>query len=102
MMRQAIRQIQHSDAGRILHCTGVNFPGHVTGSTFLQALHDHSGLLLENEDQSYAFSHLSFQEYLAAVYATTRDRSPYVIKHTDNPWWRQTLVFLAALGDADA
>ncbi|MEL7507230.1 MAG: GUN4 domain-containing protein [Cyanobacteria bacterium J06554_1] len=57
-----------------------------------------SELLVQQEDE-YEFSHLSFQEYLAAAYiaeyASKREEKLY--EHFDDDWWKSTVVLYAGL-----
>jgi hypothetical protein len=57
-----------------------------------------SGLLVEREQGSYAFAHLTLQEYLAAEQLGER---PYeLIAGVDDPWWRETTLLWAAGANA--
>jgi hypothetical protein len=59
-----------------------------------------SGLLIERERGIYAFAHLTFQEYLAARHIC--DTGHPAASYVDDPWWRESLVLAAQLGNADA
>jgi hypothetical protein len=100
MMRRSVRQLKVRDAVRILRTRAVNLPATLTPTLLLEALHEESGLFLDEEGR-HAFSHLSFQEYLAAVHARNNGRGQHLLDNIGKTWWRQTLVFFAALGAAD-
>jgi HEAT repeat protein/nucleoside phosphorylase len=56
-----------------------------------------NGMLLG--DDTLRFVHQSFQEFFAAVPLT--DQPSNVIQHADDPWWAETIVFLAGLLTAE-
>jgi hypothetical protein len=67
-----------------------------SAAAFLEALTVRSGLIHEVEQGSYAFLHLSFQEYLAA--RKLADGADYIsdsLTHLDDSWWREVLLLQA-------
>jgi hypothetical protein len=100
MMRDHVGNLP---TGRILEILGPlleRFPASVTGEAFLDDI-AHSGLLAEAPAGRYAFSHLTFQEYLAARHVSA---SPDLVKSladsVDDPWWHETILLYAATADA--
>lgn len=64
---------------------------------FLQFLDERSGLFREWEAGRYAFTHLTFQEYLTARdVAAGDDYVATVLRHLDDSWWRETILLTAA------
>jgi len=62
----------------------------------LRLIEERTGLLIARGEGSYAFSHLTFQEYLAALGIAGRD--DYVEKtlaHSADPWWREVILLTA-------
>lgn len=60
---------------------------------FVSLIQERSGLLIERED-SFAFVHRTFQEYLAARYlATRRDVNEQAVALLSSPHWEEVLVF---------
>lgn len=60
---------------------------------FLQLATERAGLLVERRPGSYAFAHLTFQEYLAA--RALADEATCVedsVAHLHDPWWREVLL----------
>ena len=63
---------------------------------FQRMVEERTGLLIARGEGSYAFSHLTFQEYLAAVALAGRDN--YIeatLKHSGNAWWREVILLQA-------
>ncbi|MBM4086452.1 MAG: NACHT domain-containing protein, partial [Planctomycetes bacterium] len=64
---------------------------------FLRVITERAGLLVERETGVYAFSHLTFQEYLAArALADRSDYVPYTLQRLHDPWWREVVLLEAA------
>lgn len=68
----------------------------LSSADLLRFLQQHTGILIAREQNSFAFPHRSFQEYLAMAYLTYQPEdvlSPVVC--SDPLWWRE--VFLLAV-----
>jgi formylglycine-generating enzyme required for sulfatase activity len=70
-------------------------------SAFLDEVLDRTGLLRQMSHNSYAFTHLTLQEFLAACairqdIRQTGDYSP-VLDRLDDSWWRETIILLAGI-----
>jgi len=100
MMRDHVSNLP---AGRIREILGPlleRYPAAVTGESFLDDI-AHSGLLAEAPAGRYAFSHLTFQEYLAARHvAATPELVKSLADSVDDPWWHETVLLYAATADA--
>jgi hypothetical protein len=60
-------------------------------------IRDRSGLLVERRPGFFAFSHLTFQEYLCALdFVRTRDID-LLTDHYDEPWWHEVVVLAAGV-----
>jgi len=65
----------------------------------VREIRDRSGVLVERRPGVFAFSHLTFQEYLTALdYAT---RSPELLAHADDPWWHEVIALAAGVPGCD-
>lgn len=63
---------------------------------FLQVVEERTGLLVGRGEGVYAFSHLTFQEYLAALaLAAHTDHITASVAHCGDPWWREVLLLEA-------
>jgi formylglycine-generating enzyme required for sulfatase activity len=63
---------------------------------FLRLINERSGLLAERGQGVYAFSHLTFQEHLAArAVADREDYIPYTLDRLGDSWWREVVLLEA-------
>ena len=63
---------------------------------FLQLINERSGLLAERGQGVYSFSHLTFQEHLAARAVADRpDYVPYTLARLGDSWWREVILLEA-------
>jgi formylglycine-generating enzyme required for sulfatase activity len=63
---------------------------------FLQLIGERSGLLQERGQGIYTFSHLTFQEHLAARAVSDRaDYIDYTLQRLKGGWWRETILLEA-------
>ncbi len=63
---------------------------------FLDVIRERTGLLVARGEGVYAFSHLTFQEYLAALAAAGRDDYvAYTLARVPDPWWREVILLEA-------
>lgn len=66
----------------------------------VREIRDRSGVLVERRPGAFAFSHLTFQEYLTALdYAP---RSPELLAHLDDPWWHEVIALACGISGCDA
>ncbi len=63
---------------------------------FLNVIQERTGLLVEAGQGVYRFSHLTFQEYLAAIEMAERDDYvAYTLSHVSEAWWREAILLEA-------
>jgi formylglycine-generating enzyme required for sulfatase activity/energy-coupling factor transporter ATP-binding protein EcfA2 len=63
---------------------------------FLHVIQERTGLLIARAEGTYAFSHLTFQEYLAALAIAGRDDYvDYTLRRTADEWWREVILLEA-------
>src|SRR5580700_12237104 len=89
-------------AARVLEVLGPQlerYSSSVTGEEFLDNV-ARNGLLAEAEGR-YAFTHLTFQEYLAARHVSANsDLVKSLVDSVSDPWWHETILLYAATADA--
>ena len=67
-----------------------------TVERFLQVIEERTGLLVARGEGTYAFSHLTFQEYLAALaVADQQNYIEYSLQRSADPWWREVILLEA-------
>lgn len=65
-------------------------------SRFLEVIEQRTGLLVARGEGIYSFSHLTFQEYLAALAVADRsDYIAYTLARVPDPWWREVILLEA-------
>ncbi len=100
MMRDHVSEVP---AGRALEILGPQlerFSSSVTGEAFLDDI-ARNGLLTEASQGRYAFTHLTFQEYLAARHVSaTPDLVKSLADNVNDVWWYETILLYAANADA--
>ena len=63
---------------------------------FLQNIAERAGILIARAEGVYAFSHLTFQEYLAASAIAARDDYlSYTLERSADAWWREVILLEA-------
>ena len=63
---------------------------------FLKVIEERTGLLTARGEGIYAFSHLTFQEYLSALAISARDDYiVYVLERSGEPWWKEVILLTA-------
>ncbi|MBL8212821.1 MAG: hypothetical protein JNK87_19055 [Bryobacterales bacterium] len=68
----------------------------------LDEIRDRSGLLVERRAGHYAFSHVTFQEYFAAIGFVATGRCLELMNHVEDPWWEEVIMLSAGLPYAEA
>jgi hypothetical protein len=100
MMRDHVVNLPADRVLEILRSQLERFSLSVTGEAFLADI-SRNGLLVEAHAGQYSFTHLTFQEYLAARHVSA---SPDLVKslagNVSDPWWHETILLYAATGDA--
>jgi len=65
----------------------------------VREIRDRSGVLVERRPGAFAFSHLTFQEYLTALdYAP---RSQDLLTHAADPWWHEVIALACGITGCD-
>ena len=100
MMRDHVSEVSADRALEILGPQLERFSSSVTGEAFLEDI-ARNGLLIETSVSRYAFTHLTFQEYLAARHvAAIPDLVKSLADNVGDVWWYETILLYAANADA--
>jgi predicted NACHT family NTPase len=100
MMREGIKEIAHTKAQEIIAESLKLVNQQIPPAIFLQLVENASGLLLEREQGIYSFAHLTFQEYLAAMYIRENKLENTLIAQVGASWWHETIRLYCAQADA--
>ncbi|MBN1874766.1 MAG: NACHT domain-containing protein, partial [Anaerolineae bacterium] len=101
MHEKAQKEIETGDLRRVLGWQFYDKVGDwkATGKVvdrFLSLIRERTGLLAEHGLGIYRFSHLTFQEYLAALaVAGNDDYVAYTLQRCGDPWWREVILLEA-------
>jgi hypothetical protein len=100
MMRDHAGNLPADRLAEILKPQLERFPASVTGEAFLDDI-ARNGLLVEAAPGRYAFTHLTFQEYLAARHVSANpDLVKSLADNVSDPWWHESTLLYAATADA--
>jgi hypothetical protein len=72
----------------------------LSSKQFWEEMRDIAGLLVEKEADLYKFSHLTFQEYLAALQIKELGQEALLLEKLSNDRWQEVICFYASLGNA--
>lgn len=79
----------------------LNAPSSLSGETILDAIVIQQGILVEQSEGIYSFSHLTFQEFLTAKYIhesyTNQALSEMVRLHANDKRWEEVFLLIAGL-----
>jgi formylglycine-generating enzyme required for sulfatase activity/energy-coupling factor transporter ATP-binding protein EcfA2 len=101
MQEHAQKEIEAEDLRRLLGARFHDILGDWREASravdrFLRVIQERTGLLGEHGVGVYRFSHLTFQEYLAALAVAGRDDYvAYTLDHVGDPWWREVILLEA-------
>jgi len=100
MMRDHVSEVPADRALEILGPQLERFSSSITGEAFLEDI-ARNGLLVETSFRRYAFTHLTFQEYLAARHVSAvPDLVKSLADNVNDVWWYETILLYASHADA--
>jgi hypothetical protein len=100
MMRDHVTDLRADRVLEILRPQLERFSASVSGQAFLDDMAN-NGLFAESATGRYAFTHLTFQEYLAARHVSAApDLTASLADNVSDPWWHETILLYAAAADA--
>jgi formylglycine-generating enzyme required for sulfatase activity len=96
---------QRGESGRIIErqdlirtvadCLPARADAHEVARAFVAELPVHIGLLDEVQPDRFRFSHLSFQEFLAARHVAETDQWDDLLERYQENWWREVILLCA-------
>jgi formylglycine-generating enzyme required for sulfatase activity len=101
MMEQQVREIETGELrqqleGQFFEMVGDRRQAGRAVDDFLRLINERSGLLAERGQGIYTFSHLTFQEHLAArAVADREDYIAYSLARLGQGWWREVILLEA-------
>ncbi|MGG6240048.1 NACHT domain-containing protein [Nodosilinea sp. AN01ver1] len=76
----------------------LNAPSHLDTETVLKEIEVQQGILVERARNAYSFSHLTFQEYLAAKCIVDNQKINQLVRdHATDKHWREIFILVAGL-----
>ncbi|HEX3045104.1 MAG TPA: NACHT domain-containing protein, partial [Bacillota bacterium] len=72
----------------------------IEAEEFLKMIETSSGFLSEGTDGVYRFAHLTFQEYLTAVFVKEQNKENELIARIEEPWWHEVIRLYSANSNA--
>jgi hypothetical protein len=100
MMRDHVTDLRDDRVLELLGPQLERFSASATGQAFLDDM-SNNGLFVEATVGRYAFTHLTFQEYLAARHVTANpDLVKSLADNVSDPWWHETILLYAETADA--
>jgi energy-coupling factor transporter ATP-binding protein EcfA2 len=102
LMLKGKREIEASKIEEVIASHIALVSTQLQPKVFLDMVQNTSGLFLEQNPGIYSFAHLTFQEYLAAVYIKEENFEQVLIEQVGNTWWHETIRLYCAQADATA
>jgi energy-coupling factor transporter ATP-binding protein EcfA2 len=100
MMFKGLREITPAQARTVIEESLGLVNAQMSVTDFLKLVENVSGLLLERESGIYSFAHLTFQEYLAAMYIREKRLVNILITYVSDIWWQESIRLYCAMADA--
>ncbi|MBE9029020.1 GUN4 domain-containing protein [filamentous cyanobacterium LEGE 11480] len=92
MVRQNTVQIEKNKLLELIRLALAKLDETADAQSFLKQMVQISELLYEPDTEEYAFSHLSFRNYLAALEISRLNLTDELIAHWHEDWWRETIL----------
>ena len=101
MMIEKTTKIKTKELQNVIRTPLSSISSHLKGDEFVKLIETVYGLLVEKENGEYAFTHQTFQEYLASRYIVRNKRYLQVLLDSlGDSWWEETIRLYSAQTDA--
>jgi GUN4-like/NACHT domain len=100
MMQQGLKQLKRSNLLTVVTELLTAENEVILAEKFIEQVVQISELLVERETDEFEFSHLSFQEYLAATHIAQQHQESLLYEHLAEDWWKPTVLLYAAQTNA--
>ncbi|GAA4493346.1 hypothetical protein GCM10023191_030640 [Actinoallomurus oryzae] len=98
MMKRRVRDLTRAECVAILRPAVRRVSQELSAESFLDDV-SMNGLVIERENGVYAFTHFTFQEYLAAARLKDKGLVSVLVDAVDDDWWRECTLLYAARSD---
>ena len=95
--KEGFKQIQGNELLELLNGSLAKIDRDVDAKEFLEQMVQVSELLVERDGDIYQFSHLSFQEFLAAMEIVKLQQESILYEHLGLSVWKDMILFYASL-----
>lgn len=106
MQVQGVAEIEEKEVERSFRDSLEEVGERTKAKLLLDNIRDRSGLLMERRPHIYGFSHLTFQEYLAALSINQADYRTYdrlfLFSKRENPQWSEVIALYAGIASKDS
>ncbi|MBI1311251.1 NACHT domain-containing protein [bacterium] len=102
MHENHLSEIAEPEVVRIFDEQLASFACTATAAEIIEEIRDRSGILIERADHQFAFSHLTFQEYLTALDWARKDDVTRLAEHAEDDWWHEVILLAAGIESVDA
>ncbi|GIE99898.1 hypothetical protein Ari01nite_73630 [Paractinoplanes rishiriensis] len=100
MMHRRLRDVSTAVAASIISEQLARVAPEEGAEAFLVDTEQVSGLILQREDGTFSFAHLTFQEYLASARIREKGLVDNLVARVAEPWWREVILLYCAQADA--
>jgi energy-coupling factor transporter ATP-binding protein EcfA2 len=100
MMNRRLRDVAIAEAATIIADQLARVAPDEDAEHFLVDTERVSGLIVQRENGTFSFAHLTFQEYLAAARIREKGLVAGLAERVADPWWREVILLYSAQADA--
>jgi hypothetical protein len=106
MQAQGVAEVEENEVEKSFRESLIEVGERAEAKSLLDNIRDRSGILVERKPNIYGFSHLTFQEYLAALSINQVDNRTYdrlfLFSKRENPQWSEVIALYAGIASKDS